>query len=137
MSNKALYSSFGLVDEQPVIVGFLLFCQALPPISSALKLLINHFARKYEFQADNFAKNLGYQEQLSSALVKLSCQQYRNGGRGSGLLELPPLTPAACGASGGAVLDVPMRKDDLYTFFPRVNFVRLHRSGKLNFLKKN
>ncbi len=78
MSNKALYSSFGFVTEQPVLVGFLLFWQTLPPVQAALKLFVNRFSRKYEFQADSFAKKLGYQSQLATALVKLQVNNLSN-----------------------------------------------------------
>ncbi len=71
-SNPSFYSAFGFRAEQPVIVGFLLFCQVLPPISSAQQLLSNVFSRKFEHEADAFAKNLGFKAELSTALVKLS-----------------------------------------------------------------
>ncbi|KAJ3496656.1 hypothetical protein NLG97_g2496 [Lecanicillium saksenae] len=71
-SNPNFYSSFGLGREQPVIVGFLLFCQVLPPLSSAQQLLNNVFSRKYEYEADAFAKSLGLRSELSTALLKLN-----------------------------------------------------------------
>lgn len=71
-TNPHFYSALGFHGQQPAIAGFLLFCQLLPPFSSAQHLLLNIFTRKYEYEADAFAKQLGIKEDLSSALVKLN-----------------------------------------------------------------
>lgn len=39
-----------------------------------IKLLMNILSRKYEFQADGFARNLGYKTDLARSLIKLQIQ---------------------------------------------------------------
>jgi STE24 endopeptidase len=39
-----------------------------------IKLLMNVLSRRYEFQADEFAKNLGYSTELAKSLIKLQIQ---------------------------------------------------------------
>lgn len=39
-----------------------------------IKLLMNIMSRRFEFQADAFARNLGYQAELASSLIKLQIQ---------------------------------------------------------------
>ncbi|KAJ4153421.1 hypothetical protein LMH87_009908 [Akanthomyces muscarius] len=71
-ANPHFYAAFGLVRERPAVVGFLLFCQALPPVASAHQLLSNVFSRRYEYEADAFARGLGLRAELAAALVKLN-----------------------------------------------------------------
>lgn len=72
-NNPHFYSTFGFgKGEQPAIAGFLLFCQVLSPLASAHKLVTNIFSRRYEYQADAFAKTLGLKAELSTALLKLN-----------------------------------------------------------------
>ncbi|ABN68273.2 peptidase M48, Ste24p [Scheffersomyces stipitis CBS 6054] len=69
--NKSLYSSFGFTDNQPAIVGLVLYWIIKEPISTATRFVTNIFSRKFEYQADEFAKSLGYQDELSKSLLKL------------------------------------------------------------------
>lgn len=39
-----------------------------------IKLLMNIMSRRFEFQADEFARNLGYKAELASSLIKLQIQ---------------------------------------------------------------
>lgn len=39
-----------------------------------MKLLMNVLSRKFEFEADAFALNLGFQKELSRSLIKLQVQ---------------------------------------------------------------
>lgn len=39
-----------------------------------IKLLMNILSRRYEFQADAFARNLGYPSELARSLIKLQIQ---------------------------------------------------------------
>ena len=71
INNKSLYSSFGFTESQPAIVGLVLYWIIKEPISSATRFVTNIFSRKFECQADEFAKNLGYQDDLSKSLLKL------------------------------------------------------------------
>ncbi len=74
INNASLYADFGFVAERPIIVGFLLFSDALAPMDMIIKLLMNILSRRYEFQADAFARSMGYSAQLARSLIKLQVQ---------------------------------------------------------------
>ncbi|KAI1798887.1 peptidase family M48-domain-containing protein [Daldinia bambusicola] len=74
VNNNSLYADFGFIKEHPIIIGFILFSDALAPMDLVIKLLMNIMSRKFEFQADAFARNLGYQAELASSLIKLQIQ---------------------------------------------------------------
>src|SRR6266498_4926973 len=74
INNKSLYQSFGFHNEFPIIIGFILFSDALAPMDTVIKLLMNILSRKYEFQADEFAQKLGYSTELARSLIKLQIQ---------------------------------------------------------------
>ncbi|POS85932.1 putative CAAX prenyl protease 1 [Erysiphe pulchra] len=74
INNASLYESFGFHNNYPIIIGFLLFSDALAPMDTLIKLLMNILSRRYEFQADNFAKELGYSKDLARSLIKLQIQ---------------------------------------------------------------
>ncbi|KAF7121648.1 hypothetical protein CNMCM5793_009120 [Aspergillus hiratsukae] len=74
VNNKSLYQSFGFHQEMPIMIGFLLFSDALAPMDAVVKLLMNILSRKFEFEADAFAVKLGYSEQLAASLLKLQIQ---------------------------------------------------------------
>lgn len=74
INNKSLYADFGFVRERPIIIGFLLFSDALAPMDMVIKLLMNILSRRFEFQADDFARGLGYEEPLARSLIKLQIQ---------------------------------------------------------------
>ncbi|KAI9739537.1 MAG: hypothetical protein M1834_006253 [Cirrosporium novae-zelandiae] len=74
INNRSLYQSFGFHDEYPIIIGFILFSDALAPMDTVLKLLMNILSRKYEFEADAFAQKLGYSTELAKSLIKLQIQ---------------------------------------------------------------
>ncbi|KAL3472185.1 peptidase family M48-domain-containing protein [Aspergillus californicus] len=74
VNNKSLYQSFGFLKEQPIMIGFLLFSDALAPMDAVVQLLMNILSRKFEFEADAFAVNLGYSEELARSLLKLQIQ---------------------------------------------------------------
>ncbi|RKP05151.1 peptidase M48, partial [Thamnocephalis sphaerospora] len=70
--DSALYQSFGFVDgTMPVLIGFLLFSYIFSPVESVLDFLKKAMSRKHEFEADAYAKKLGYAESLRSGLIKL------------------------------------------------------------------
>ena len=58
----------------PIIIGFILFSDALAPMDAIVKLLMNVLSRKFEFEADEFATNLGFQQELARSLIKLQVQ---------------------------------------------------------------
>jgi STE24 endopeptidase len=92
IDNKSLYESFGFYKEYPIIIGFVLFSDALAPMDTVVKLLMNILSRKFEFEAgscatspilpcyrlmcclDEFAVKLGYQKELAKSLIKLQIQ---------------------------------------------------------------
>ncbi|MCJ1467662.1 hypothetical protein MMC07_006287 [Pseudocyphellaria aurata] len=74
INNRSLYQSFGFHKEFPIIIGFILFSDALAPMDTVIKLLMNILSRKFEFQADEFAVKLGYSKELAKSLIKLQIQ---------------------------------------------------------------
>ncbi|KAI0514383.1 peptidase family M48-domain-containing protein [Xylaria bambusicola] len=74
VNNQSLYADFGFIKEHPIIIGFILFSDALAPMETVIKLLMNIMSRRFEFQADSFARNLGYKAELASSLIKLQVQ---------------------------------------------------------------
>jgi len=74
INNHSLYQDFGFHNEFPIIIGFILFSDALAPMDTVIKLLMNILSRRYEFQADEFAQKLGYSTELAKSLIKLQIQ---------------------------------------------------------------
>jgi len=59
-------------------IAIIAFMLLFSPISLITGLIMNIFSRKNEFQADNFAKNHGFAENLISGLKKLSVNNLSN-----------------------------------------------------------
>ncbi|GAO16968.1 uncharacterized protein UV8b_06675 [Ustilaginoidea virens] len=74
INNASLYNAFGFHTQYPIIIGFILFSDALSPMDTVIKLLLNILSRKFEFEADDFAKGLGFRTELASSLIKLHAQ---------------------------------------------------------------
>ena len=74
INNASLYTAFGFHATRPIIIGFILFSDALSPMDTVIKLLLNILSRKFEFEADDFAKSLGFRTELAAALIKLHAQ---------------------------------------------------------------
>ncbi|KZF24588.1 hypothetical protein L228DRAFT_245558, partial [Xylona heveae TC161] len=74
INNRSLYQAFGFHNQYPIIIGFILFSDALAPLDTVVKLLMNILSRKFEFQADAFAVKLGYSAELAKSLIKLQVQ---------------------------------------------------------------
>ncbi|KYN37827.1 CAAX prenyl protease 1 like protein [Trachymyrmex septentrionalis] len=67
-----MYSAFGFVDSQPIIIGlFIVTMYILIPLNTIFNFIIVVISRRYEFQADHFATKLGHGEALKAALLKL------------------------------------------------------------------
>ncbi len=78
LHNEALYASFGF-SARPTIIGLFLFFQAVwAPIDKALSFVFTLWTRKNEFQADRYAVDLGYAEDLQRGLVKLQIENLSN-----------------------------------------------------------
>jgi STE24 endopeptidase len=79
--NKALFGSFGFDPQlavsspyggpQPIAIGFMLYQLLSEPLDTFVKFGVNALTRKFEYQADEFAVNLGYKNELASGLIKL------------------------------------------------------------------
>ncbi|KAJ3680309.1 hypothetical protein LUZ60_016587 [Juncus effusus] len=69
-NSKDLFESFGF-DTQPVIIGLIIFQHTIIPVQHLVSFGLNLVSRAFEFQADAFAKKLGYTSTLKAALVKL------------------------------------------------------------------
>ncbi|XP_071735928.1 CAAX prenyl protease 1 homolog [Rutidosis leptorrhynchoides] len=69
-NSKDLFRSFGF-DTQPVLIGLILFQHTIIPIQHLVSFGLNLVSRAFEFQADAFAKKLGYSKPLRDGLVKL------------------------------------------------------------------
>ncbi|KAH6611428.1 hypothetical protein Trco_001448 [Trichoderma cornu-damae] len=74
INNRSLYSSFGFHNEHPIIIGFLLFSDALSPTDTVIQFLLHIVSRTFEFQADAFANSLGMRAELATSLIKLHVQ---------------------------------------------------------------
>ncbi|SCV02075.1 LAMI_0G15676g1_1 [Lachancea mirantina] len=83
--NKSLYASFGFhsghllsqdprlvfTQELPILVGFMLFNDLLQPLDCVLNFSMMLVSRLHEYQADAYAKGLGYSKDLCRALINL------------------------------------------------------------------
>lgn len=68
-----LYQAFGFSDSKPVLIGLMIVLQYITaPYSALIGFLMSVLSRHFEFQADEFAANLGRSVPLKSALVKLN-----------------------------------------------------------------
>lgn len=65
-----LFQSFGF-DTQPVLIGLIIFQHTVIPLQHLVSFGLNLVSRSFEFQADAFAKKLGYAAALRAGLVKL------------------------------------------------------------------
>jgi len=74
VNNTSMYRSFGFGYDKPALIGFIIFNDVFQPLDSILGLLMNIFSRKNEYEADAFAKGLGYTTELCKALIKLQIQ---------------------------------------------------------------
>ncbi|XP_059634249.1 CAAX prenyl protease 1 homolog [Cornus florida] len=67
-NSKDLFQSFGF-DTQPVIIGIIIFQYTIMPLEHLVSFVSNIVSRSLEFQADAFAKKLGYTAALRASLV--------------------------------------------------------------------
>jgi STE24 endopeptidase len=77
-----MYRSFGFANEQPVLIGLMLFSYVWKPIDHTIKWMMQINSRRNEYGAgtpscrnladvDKFALDLGYKDDLARALIKL------------------------------------------------------------------
>lgn len=69
-----LYEAIGFSSGQlPVIVGFLVIVMyILAPLNFVTGICMTFLSRRFEYQADQFALDLGYAAELGDALIKLN-----------------------------------------------------------------
>lgn len=69
-----LYQAVGFRGgERPVLVGLLLIVSyVLGPYNALINFFMTIVSRTFEYQADAFAKELGYSKELAKALIKLN-----------------------------------------------------------------
>lgn len=77
IDSPALSQALG-VEEPSFHVGLIAFGLIFSPVSMVLGIGMNIFSRKNEFEADRFARDQGYGQQLGSALKKLSVKHLSN-----------------------------------------------------------
>ncbi|GIY15811.1 CAAX prenyl protease 1 homolog [Caerostris darwini] len=71
--NSTLYAAFGFFDQRPVVIGLVVIFQyVFSPYNEVLSFLMTVLSRRFEFQADAFAKLLNKAADLRSALIKLN-----------------------------------------------------------------
>jgi STE24 endopeptidase len=75
--NKVVARDPGLIETH-FYLGVIGFGLLYSPISTILSIVINTLSRKYEYQADDFAKKAALADQLKSALIKLSKNSLSN-----------------------------------------------------------
>jgi len=74
-----LYVSFGYLDSKPTIVGLMLFFQfVMGPVDHVISFLLNGLSRRFEYQADSYARKMNYSEALKSGLIKISTENLGN-----------------------------------------------------------
>ncbi|EEB08251.2 CAA Xprenyl protease [Schizosaccharomyces japonicus yFS275] len=69
--NNSMYSAFGFSGEHPILIGYLLFTSLFEPLSALISFGNNLLSRSCEYQADAFAKRLGYGDALAEGLIRL------------------------------------------------------------------
>lgn len=71
---RPLYQAVGFhYNEHPVLVGLILvLTYVMSPFNTAIQFGMTKVSRRFEYQADAFAKSLGYTKELARALIKLN-----------------------------------------------------------------
>jgi STE24 endopeptidase len=75
---NSLLSEALSVDKSSFHIGLIAFGILYSPISSITGFLMNYLSRKFEYQADNFAKEKHSADSLIAALKKLSKNSLSN-----------------------------------------------------------
>lgn len=60
MNRTVFYAAFGFENEKPVLIGLIVIIQLIfAPYNELLSFFMIALCRRFEFQADAFAKSLG------------------------------------------------------------------------------
>ncbi|KAK9831266.1 hypothetical protein WJX74_009873 [Apatococcus lobatus] len=73
-NSPRLFNSFGFTEVKPAFIAFTLFQLISSPVDEVIGFFNNMLSRKFEFQADNFAVELGHASELQGALRKLDAK---------------------------------------------------------------
>lgn len=72
-TQQNLYAAFGFPHDRPIIIGLMIILQFITaPFNAVMEFAVTVLSRRFEFQADEFAANMGKAEMLQSALIKLN-----------------------------------------------------------------
>ncbi|XP_077540975.1 CAAX prenyl protease 1 homolog isoform X1 [Haemaphysalis longicornis] len=72
-SDDRVYRAFGFYNTRPVLIGLLLiFMYIFSPYNTLLDFFMTALSRRFEFQADAFARGMHRASWLRSALIKLN-----------------------------------------------------------------
>lgn len=73
IGRKELFAAFGFHSTQPTLIGLMIIFQFIfSPYNEVLSFCLTVLSRRFEFQADAFARNLGKAKDLYSSLIKLN-----------------------------------------------------------------
>ncbi|XP_077395599.1 CAAX prenyl protease 1 homolog [Festucalex cinctus] len=73
IGRKELFVAFGFNDSQPTLIGLMIIFQFIfSPYNELLSFCLTVLSRRFEFQADTFARNMGKASDLYSSLIKLN-----------------------------------------------------------------
>uniref|UniRef100_A0A673KNE0 CAAX prenyl protease n=1 Tax=Sinocyclocheilus rhinocerous TaxID=307959 RepID=A0A673KNE0_9TELE len=73
IGRKELFIAFGFHETQPTLIGLMIIFQFIfSPYNELLSFCLTVLSRRFEFQADAFARNMGRSSELYSALIKLN-----------------------------------------------------------------
>uniref|UniRef100_A0A8C7DI23 CAAX prenyl protease n=1 Tax=Oncorhynchus kisutch TaxID=8019 RepID=A0A8C7DI23_ONCKI len=73
IGRKELFIAFGFYDSQPTLIGLMIIFQFIfSPYNEVLSFCLTVLSRRFEFQADAFARGMGRASELYSALIKLN-----------------------------------------------------------------
>lgn len=73
IGRRELFAAFGFYSTQPTLIGLMIIFQFIfSPYNEVLSFCLTVLSRRFEFQADAFARNLGKAKDLYSALIKLN-----------------------------------------------------------------
>uniref|UniRef100_A0A6Q2Z5I1 CAAX prenyl protease n=1 Tax=Esox lucius TaxID=8010 RepID=A0A6Q2Z5I1_ESOLU len=73
IGQKELFMAFGFYESQPTLIGLMIIFQFIfSPYNEVLSFCLTVLSRRFEFQADAFARGMGRASELYSALIKLN-----------------------------------------------------------------
>ena len=72
VNRGVFYQAFGFDTEKPILIGLIVILQFIfAPYNELVSYLMTTLSRKFEFQADAFAKQLNKSADLKMSLIKL------------------------------------------------------------------